>query len=1011
MEKNLIEVVKVCGLVLVLLSWVTAQNHLVKETEKNVEITNIEFGQTIEREMVGGQTHSYKLKLNAGDFVKISVEQRNCDVILVLRNAQQTNIFEYKDDNFRNGLDEQTAAAEVSGDYELRLVSFEKPEQKGSYTLKFLEKRIATDKEINQTGGFRIINGIQANFKSGTTTTVEIQKIIEDYFVAREKFRAAENFRYEAITLSSIGTSYGRLGNWKKALEVQQESLEISRKIERKKEMGLILTNIGATYTQLGEPQKALEVLTEAEKLAIETGENFFEFQALTMIGGVYEKFGDINRAKSYYERALEKAVKIPDGKSLAVAYNNLGKTNFNLGAFETAAEFYQKAVETAKKANNKRFEGAFLANLGQAYFALGDSAKALKMLDEALNIILQLTDKTGEAAIRKKTGQIQLSLGENEKALENLNKALELFNSFEDRQNIAETLLSLAKADFKKGDFEAAQFKTEQAINYAETLRKNLQNTDLRDSFSTNLQGFYSFYIEILMQRHKLAPDKNFAVLAFEANERAKARGLLNLLAESNADIRQGVDVKLLEKETELKNLLSVRIENLTKALSGKPTEEQTVKLKREIEQIRVEYEQIQAQIRTASPNYAALTQPRTLPLAQIQREVLDNETVLLEYALGETKSYLWVVSNKSIQAFELPKREVIETSARQVYDALTARSQTVKFETAEEQTARIEFSDADFRIHSNNLSQMIIAPAGELLANKKLLIVADGALQFVPFASLKYPPNANRYLIETNQIVNLPSASVLAVLRKEFSGKTTPTKTLAVLADPIFTKEDERFATLKNKSNFEIVSLKTQNKRGFQLSRLPFTRREANSISALVAPNQQTKRLDFQANRQFVLSSEIGDYRYLHFATHGFIDAEMPEMSGIVLSLFDETGAEQDGFLRVGDIFNLKLNAELVVLSGCRTGLGKEIRGEGLVGLTRGFMYAGARRVAVSLWDVNDEATSELMTKFYREMLGSKETTSAESLRQAQISMIRSKKWSNPYFWASFIMQGEPK
>ena len=265
------------------------------------------------------------------------------------------------------------------------------------------------------------------------------------------------------------------------------------------------------------------------------------------------------------------------------------------------------------------------------------------------------------------------------------------------------------------------------------------------------------------------------------------------------------------------------------------------------------------------------------------------------------------------------------------------------------------------------------------------------------------------------------MPSASVLAVLRNEMRNRKLPAKTLAVLADPIFDKEDERFmAAGKNKPQTEYVAVSKKRIRsaefslkrggGLDLPRLPFTRREADLIGANVAENQKEKLLDFAANRKSAMSADLSNFRYVHFATHGFINNENPELSGIVFSTIDENGKDRDGFLRVGDIYNLKLPAEMVVLSGCRTGLGKEIKGEGLVGLTRGFMYAGAKRVTVSLWDVNDKATAELMASFYREMLG-KKLAPASALRQAQISMIKSKEWSNPYFWATFILQGEPK
>ena len=781
--------------------------------------------------------------------------------------------------------------------------------------------------------------------------------------------------------------------------------------------------------------------MTESAKISVEREDIYNEARALSLIGNVYEKNGDANRALIYYAQALEKSQQIEENRFVAISLNDLGKANFILGENEKALELFKKAIETAQKSNNKRQEAMFAGNLAQAFFALGDAKKSLETLDEALKINLELSDKIGEATILKKLGQMQLKTGEIEKATENLNKAFEIFTSLEDKQNTAETLLSLAKSDAKKGNLELSQKKTEESIRLIETLRSRVETSELRDSFSANLQDYYGFYIEILMQRFAKEKDKSFSALALQVNERAHARGLLNLLSESNANIREGVNAKLLQKETDLKNLLSARRENLTKVLSGKSKAETVEKLKIEIEQIRGEFEQIQAKIRASSPRYAALTQPKTLDLKAIQTEVLDENSILLEYALGEEKSFLWIVSKNDFQTIELPAKSEIENLARKFYQALTARNKQIKFETANEREDRIFIADSDLQKFSRELSAKIIAPAARFIENKQLLIVADGALQYVPFAALQVPSskfkvqseenkgngqrtmNKEHFLIETNEIVNLPSASVLAVLRNETANRQIPAKTLAVLADPIFDKTDERFQEIarKTKPKPEFIAVSKNKTRGggsefsltrdgLDLPRLPFTRREADLISATVPENKREKLLDFSVNKAAAMSSGLSDFQYIHFATHGFINNENPELSGIVFSMLDEKGMERDGFLRVGDIYNLKFPAEMVVLSGCQTGLGKEIKGEGLIGLTRGFMYAGTKRVTVSLWDVNDEGTSELMARLYREMFG-KKISPAKALRLAQISLINSKKWNNPYFWSTFILQGEPR
>jgi CHAT domain-containing protein len=308
-----------------------------------------------------------------------------------------------------------------------------------------------------------------------------------------------------------------------------------------------------------------------------------------------------------------------------------------------------------------------------------------------------------------------------------------------------------------------------------------------------------------------------------------------------------------------------------------------------------------------------------------------------------------------------------------------------------------------------------MILAPAAANLEAKRLLIVSDGALHYVPFAALPSPRDSTHPLIADYEIVNIPSASTMALLHRS-ARRSTATKTLAIFADPVFDRRDERvrsggrpFAT-DNPVEVDLVrSAQESGLSGGALPRLPFTRREANAVLALVSQDQRKAALDFRASRKTALAADLGDYRIVHFATHGLLNSLHPELSGIVLSLVDDKGKEQRGFLAVADVLNMSLRADLVVLSGCRTALGRDIKGEGIAGLTRAFMYAGAPRVVASLWKVSDAATAELMTRFYAAMLGPQKLTPAAALRAAQRSLSSERRWSDPYYWAAFEIQGE--
>lgn len=1006
----------------------TGQTHPSQPSGGSPELPKLEVGIAVERTIGGGDRHLYRLELSKGEFVRVEAVQKNCNIILALDSPAKTALFEFKDDSFRDGPEVQTAAVPATGTYTLKVVSFEDAAQKGSYSVKVSEIRPATDKELSQTAGFEITSNL-SKVEKGSLTAEQNRQMITQYEQALEKFRFAGSRKWEAVAISSIGSGYTRLGNWSKAIELQRQAIDIQRSIGEDKDIVFLLTNLGNTYLHNGEPQKSLEVLAEAANLATLRGDPYNESLVLGSIGKVHEDSGDVERALTFYTRSLERAEKSGQDLRVAVSLNSLGTANSIKGENTKAVEFFTRAIDLSRRAKHKRLESALLSNLAQALVSLGEVSKAEVLLGEALTIARSLTDKMDEASVMRQIAAIRLKVGKPDEAIELLNRSREIYRAIESPRNLANTLLLLGKAHAQKGEMVTALDNASAAVELIEKTRAGLKATELRDAFSVELQTFYSFYIEVLMARHLAEPDKNFAALAFQASESARARGLISLLAESNTDIRKNVDKALLQREVELRDLLSARLENLTKILSGKAAETAGPPLKNEIEEIRTQYERVQEQIRAASPRYAALTQPRTLSLAEVQSEVLDADSVLLEYSLGKTKSFLWVVTKTGFRSVELPPAAVIENTSRQFYESLTARNKDIKFETPAERDFRIARADKDVEKYSRELAAITLDPVAQLLAGKKVLIVADGALQYVPFAALKMSGITNdvRFLAESNEIVNLPSASALAVLRKETKARPPAGKTLVVIADPIFDKEDERFQAIANKnrsnpkpdSKADLVAASKRRTRsagdgtsrdGLDLTRLPFTRREAELISAVVPQGQKEKWLDFEANRRLATSAQLSNYRYVHFATHGFINDENPELSGLVFSMVDENGKDQDGFLRQGDIYDLKLPAEMVVLSGCRTGLGKAIKGEGVVGMTRAFMYAGAKRVTVSLWDINDEATSELMGDLYREMFASRRASPAVALRKAQMAMIRDKRWSNPYFWATFVIQGEP-
>ena len=848
------------------------------------------------------------------------------------------------------------------------------------------------------------------------------QKALDYYSQALPLQRAIGDRRGEAATLSNIGLVYNSLGDKQKALDYYSQALPLQRAAGDRSSEAATLNNIGRTYDLLGEKQRALDYYNQALPLRRAVGDRGGEAATLTSIGLVYDSLGDKQKALDYYNKALPLRRAVGDRRGEATTLNNIGAAYNLLGDKQKALDYLNQALPLRRAVDDRGGEAATLNNIGLVYNLLGDKQKALEYYMQALQLEKAVGDRRAEASTLTNIGVVYDSLGEKQKALEYVDLALQLFRAVSDRVNEAIALYHIARFERQSGDLIKARSHVESALAIIESLRAKVDIHELRASYFATVQNQYGFYIDLLMHLHQLQPSAGFDAAALNACERARARSLLELLIEARADIRRGVDKSLLERERALQQLLNAKSERRIRLLSGKRPPEQADEAAKEIDALTTELQNAQAQIRSTSPGYAALVQPSPLSLGEIQRQ-LDPDTLLLEYSLGNERSFLWAVTQTTLSSFELPKRAEIESKARAVYNLLTARHRREKGEMPGAWQKRVAEAEARYAEDSAELSRMLLGPVARRLGGKRLLIVADGALLYLPFAALPLPNAGGKGapLIVEHEVVNLPSASTIAVLRRELGGRKAAPLTVAALGDPVFSPDDPRVSSAREwrESSASDSSIVTDDiaralrdvdapETAVNLSPLPFTRREATSIIKLIPQRQGLLALDFKANKATATSPDLSQYQIVHFATHGLIDSLRPELSGIVLSLVDKQGKPQDGFLQLHEIYNLNLPAELIVLSSCRTGLGAEIKGEGLVGLTRGFMYAGAARLVASQWKVDDEATAELMERFYSKILKEGERPAA-ALRAAQIEMWRQKDWKSPFYWAAFAFQGE--
>jgi CHAT domain-containing protein len=841
-------------------------------------------------------------------------------------------------------------------------------------------------------------------------------------------FRKAGERKGEASTLSNIGAIHLIQGNNTVAIDYFNQSIAIYESLGEKVNVAISRNNIAVIYHETGNYQQALPYYEQALATFREINSKPEQIIFLRNIANVYAAWGDRNTAASYYAQALELARAVKSKRSEATLLQFIGNNKAKLGQTQEALQYLTQSVALHQEIGNRFGVADALKTLGTLHYQLGQYQEAVDKFNQSLAIAQPLNLAVIIANDHADLGHTYFALKDFARAREYFTGSLEFFSANGYRAQEATCLEMLARIEMREEQFGEALKHLERSLAIIEATRQRISLPELRASYFALSRGVYDAYIDTLMQLHQQNPNEGYAARALLGVERSRARTLLDTLIEANADIRQGVDPKLLEREKSLLSRSKARTDAL-RSLVTNGTPAQRAAAQQEYDALQVEYKTLQGQIRASSPRYAALTQPAPLTLPEIQSRVLDSDSVLLEYALGEKHSYLWVITDKQFRSYTLPPAAEIEQAARRVYDLITARNRVVKFETAEEKRIRVLRADVDYVQAAANLTQMLLTPAADQLNRKRLLIVGEGALQYLNFGGLPLPETNNQPLVTRHEIVSLPSASTLGILRRELQGRPQASKQVAVIADPVFGLHDERLATALNRRETG-ASLLTKARSSSQLDqlsrslnsfepegapvelpRLAHTRQEAKEINALVPPGQRWVALDFAATRQSAMNPDLSQYRILHFATHGLLNSKRPELSGLVFSLIDEHGQAQDGFLSLPETYELKLPADLVVLSACRTGLGQEIRGEGLVGLTRGFMYAGAARVLVSLWNVDDAATAELMRRFYQKMLGSEKLSPAAALRAAQLSLSQDRHWAAPYYWAGFILQGEPR
>lgn len=777
----------------------------------------------------------------------------------------------------------------------------------------------------------------------------------------------------DAEALNGLGGAYSGLGEPRKARELYARALQKRLALDDWREAARVLNNLAVLSVDQDDLGQALVYYGQALEAVRKVGDRDWGARILSNLGGAYLDIGEPQRALDLLSEALPVRHELGDRRGEVATLLLLGSAHERLGDLPAALESYGQALRIAREMGDRAGEAFALVQLGQGHLRAGDLDRALELLTQSASLHRGLENRAGLASVLQWTGETEARLGRREKALTTLREALELRRALEDPSGQAETLGSLAAVERGLGRLQEAAAHAEEAVGLVESARATVADPGLRAALLASRRHAFDLAIGLRM-------DLGHAEAALALSERARARSLLDLLQEVRTDIRQGIPPELREQQTSL----AFRLGRTARELRGSPGEPKRAQLQSELTGLLAEADRLEDQVRRSNPRYAVLDQP-ALDSAAI-RGLLDPDTVLLEYTLGDERSFLWVVTPARVESFELPGREEIEAAARRSYADL--RDPEKKDGEAHRALSRLLFGKVADRLHC-----------------RRLVIVADGALQYVPFAVLPDPedPSGSVPLVVGHEIVSLPSASVLDVQRRVLAGRPPAEKAVAILADPVFTPWDSRLP--KRDAARSPASAPAP---GERFQRLPATEWEARAIAALLPPGQVFLGLGTKASRATALGGSLAGHRAVHFATHGEIDPETPRLSFLALSMFDDKSQPQEGYLRLSDVYNLELDADLVVLSGCETALGREIRGEGLMGLTQGFFYAGAERVMASLWRVEDRATAELMSRFYRAML-KEGLPPAAALRAAQLSIRGDPRWQDPFYWAPFVLQGD--
>jgi CHAT domain-containing protein/Tfp pilus assembly protein PilF len=815
------------------------------------------------------------------------------------------------------------------------------------------------------------------------------------------------------VALLYLGSAYSYEGREPEALAIFQRTADLAREIGNRKGLSRALNNIAGVLGNQGRFEESLSYLYQCVDVAREIGDMPMQYTVLTNIGRLYLASGDPDKAEAPLQESLRigRALKHSDLVSNPSKVATEGSLLL-LGDLEAAREHYQTALKYYEQVreshpDNPQTVIELLQNLAFVQQRLGEPRKAVELLQEAL-MMAQKQSSVSYPAVLSDLGEAQESLGEFSEALTSENRALAFFRQHGGNLDSEWPIeRRIGHIDRALGHNQEALAHYHNSIQEIEQLRTVAVNTEPEQaSFVARVRSVYAEAADLLYDLHREAD-------GLEMAERGRARAFLEMIAQS----RTGLADELTPDQRKREDAILLRISAAQKALwKENISVDEEKKSKAELSSAEEDLDTFHLEVRKSNPRYASIHYPEPINVSQIQRELLDSHTALVEYLLGEKRSLVWVITKSKLTASVLPPRKEIEDQVAAYRKVVTERASALTFQQSLSEVNR----------RGAELYRSLFLPIGSNVASSRtLILVPDGVLDYLPFEALVDGPDQQAsdgsrpsYLLEKFDFVYAPSASALVTIQSMNHEAAVPAMKLLAFGDPIVpvtSAANPASAAASSDASRPVSAASNTSasaeyaERGFSFTPLPYTRKEVLAISKIFPAAQRHVYLGDEATEEAVKAERLDQFRYIHFASHGFLDENDPSRSGILLSR--NPHSSEDGVLQMDEIMRLKMNADLVTLSACSTGLGKLVSGEGILGLTRAFFYAGARNVTVSLWNVNDSATATLMDAFYKNL--NQGTPQAAALRQAKFTLLRNKNqlWRHPYFWAAFVLVGEGK